>query len=254
MLRVPRPQLSVLTDEAAGSCDGALGPAASPHRPPWEQPPGHACRPRADGGCPPGRPASPGTHGSLHGGRAHLPMYPGGCPEVQGQVRHGAHIRSLRQAAPALGGGPVVSWSSLAVPGCTLLPISYVSQDRAFLVTSLSLSFLQGPKPMCPARPRSFCPPWKAGSPHKSSGAIVDPPGTSAAVCLALRGRMGKAQSQEGDGGRRGATKCLLTPAPSPPPQTSVLSSPRRDSRSLEEARQVDRSPDACSGSLCLMA
>lgn len=60
MPRVLRPQLLVLTDEAAGSCDGALGPAASPRRPPWAQPPrtclqaacrwrpppGEACEPR----------------------------------------------------------------------------------------------------------------------------------------------------------------------------------------------------------------
>ena len=233
---------------------GCLAPRPPPTAHPGRSPPGHACRPRADGGRHPGRPASPGTHGSLHGGRAPLPMRPGGCPEVQGQVRRGAHTHSLRQAAPALGGGPVVSWSSLAVPDCTLLPISYVSQDRVFLVTSLSL---RGQSRCAQHGHVPFVLPGKLGrrpSPHKSSGAIVDPPGTSAAVCLALGGRMGKAQSQEGDRGRRGATKSLLTPAPSPPPQTFVLSSPRRDSRSLKEARQVDRIPDACSGSLCWMA
>lgn len=63
---------------------------------------------------------------------------------------------------------------------------------------------------------------------------------------------MGKAQSQEEAGRRRGGAKCSLTPAPFPLPQTSVLSSPRRGSRSLEDAQQVDRIPDERSGSLCL--
>lgn len=65
--------------------------------------------------------------------------------------------------------------------------------------------------------------------PHKSSGALVDAPGTAAAVRLVLGGGDGQgAEPGKETGKEMGELKCLLIPAPFPPPQTSLLSSHRR--------------------------